>query len=192
MSSSKSNRQEMIQKAMELFWEKGFHATSMRNLQQVMDIRPGSIYASFNSKEGLFIEALRYYTKTGLERIAKYSDNDQSPLSALKAFVRDIVLEQSNGAPSVLCMLLKTISELTIANDNLLIESKKLLSAFENAFTDLFVLAQASNELDGTKDPKRHARYLQMQLMGLRFYACTNDNKETLNELVDDMFIGLI
>lgn len=61
MSTAKHDRQDAIQKATDLFWEKGFHATSMRNIQQAMDMRPGSIYASFGSKEGLFQESLQHY-----------------------------------------------------------------------------------------------------------------------------------
>ena len=63
--SAKFNREDIIQKAANLYWEKGFHATSMRNLQEVIDMRPGSIYASFGSKEGLFKEALQHYASHG-------------------------------------------------------------------------------------------------------------------------------
>ncbi|MFA0500949.1 TetR/AcrR family transcriptional regulator, partial [Vibrio sp. 10N.222.46.A1] len=52
--TAKFDRQDVVDKATNLYWEKGFHATSMRNLQDVIDMRPGSIYAAFGSKEGLF------------------------------------------------------------------------------------------------------------------------------------------
>ncbi len=49
----KHDRQVAIRKATDLFWKKGFHATSMRNLHDVIDMHPGSIYASFGSKESV-------------------------------------------------------------------------------------------------------------------------------------------
>lgn len=55
---AKFDRDDVIEKAKNLYWEKGYHATSMRNLQDVVDMRPGSIYAAFGSKDNLFKEAL--------------------------------------------------------------------------------------------------------------------------------------
>ena len=46
----KLDRDEVIEKVKDLYWEKGYHATSMRNLQDVVDMRPGSIYAAFGSR----------------------------------------------------------------------------------------------------------------------------------------------
>ncbi|MFQ3195590.1 MAG: TetR/AcrR family transcriptional repressor of nem operon, partial [Colwellia sp.] len=45
----KFERDDVIRKASQLFWEKGFHATSTRDLQEVVNMRPGSIYAAFGS-----------------------------------------------------------------------------------------------------------------------------------------------
>jgi len=51
----KFNREDVSEKAKNLYWEKGYHATSMRNLQDVINMHPGSIYAAFGSKDKLFI-----------------------------------------------------------------------------------------------------------------------------------------
>lgn len=58
---AKYDREAVIRQAMLLFWEKGFYATSTRDLQQTINLRPGSFYAAFGSKESLFREALRCY-----------------------------------------------------------------------------------------------------------------------------------
>ena len=61
--ATKFDRQDAVDKATHLYWEKCFHGTSMRNLQDVIDMRPGSIYACFGSKEGLFKEVLNNYAQ---------------------------------------------------------------------------------------------------------------------------------
>lgn len=182
----KHDRREVIHKATSLFWEKGFHATSMRNLHDVIDMHPGSIYASFGSKEGLFKEALRCYAESSLARLAACTEQTSSPLEALKAFVKMAVVGYRESSPSGMCMLVKTVSELTEDNAELLAESKRLLSTIEDAFAALFVQAQACGELDASRDPRRLARFLQMQLMGLRAYAHANDSGEWTDELIDD------
>ena len=58
----KFERETVVRLASQLFWEKGFHATSTRDLQEAINMRPGSIYSAFGSKEGLYIESLRDYT----------------------------------------------------------------------------------------------------------------------------------
>lgn len=191
IKAAKHDRELVIQKATNLFWEKGFHATSMRNLHEVIDMHPGSIYASFGSKEGLFKETLRCYAEAGLARLAACSEQASSPLEALRTFIKTLVIGDQQPSPSDMCMLVKSIAELTQDNAELLAEAKRLLGEIENAFAALLAQAQEHGELDKSKDPQRLARFLQMQLMGLRAYARANDGDAQINELIDDAFACL-
>ncbi|MEH6648650.1 MAG: TetR/AcrR family transcriptional regulator [Motiliproteus sp.] len=188
MSTVKHDRQEAIQRATDLFWEKGFHATSMRNIQQAIDMRPGSIYASFGSKEGLFKETLQDYAKASGIRLNACLEASSSPLEGLRLFIKDSVIGCRESAPSGMCMLVKTISELTDENAELLAEAKRLLVGVETKFIALLEQAQQCGELDRSKSPQRMARYLQVQLMGLRAYARANEGDDQLNALIDDVF----
>jgi TetR/AcrR family transcriptional repressor of nem operon len=190
MSTARHDRHETIKKATQLFWEKGFHATSMRNLQDFVDLRPGSIYASFGSKEGLFKETLQCYANASLERLATYAET-RPPLDALKAFITDTVCTKKGSSPSDMCMLAKTIAELTQDNAELLAEAKRLLKTIEAAFADLVVNAQQDGAIDASKDPIRIASFLQMQLMGLRAYSRANDGNADIKALIEDVFAGL-
>ncbi len=55
------DRAEALQKAMLLFWEKGFQGASMSELTAAMGINAPSLYACFGSKEALYREALAFY-----------------------------------------------------------------------------------------------------------------------------------
>ncbi len=59
------DRKTALEKAVGLFWEKGYHGSSMKQIEQALDMRPGSIYATFGSKDGLFSEALAAYAEQG-------------------------------------------------------------------------------------------------------------------------------
>ena len=86
-------------------------------------------------------------------------------------------------------MLVKSITELTEDNAELLMEAKHLLNGMEQAFAEVLAQAQAQQQLSGDVDSTRLARYLQMQLMGLRAYVRANgDAKEHLESLIDDVF----
>lgn len=190
MKAHKHDRQEAIQKATQLFWKKGFHATSMRNIQDHIDLRPGSIYASFGSKEGLFKETLRYYAKSSLERLASYAET-MPALEALQAFMTSVVCRPASDSPSDMCMLAKTVAELTGENEELLEEAKGHLKRIENAFAELLVQAQRDGTVDKNRDPKRMASFLQIQLMGLRAYSRANGDDKQLQEFVDEAFASL-
>ncbi|MBD3610778.1 MAG: helix-turn-helix transcriptional regulator, partial [Gammaproteobacteria bacterium] len=59
----------VLQKAMDTFWEHGYSATSMSNLVEVTGLKPGSIYAAFGSKEGLFLSAIDKYGQRSVKRL---------------------------------------------------------------------------------------------------------------------------
>lgn len=186
--ASKYNRQDIVDKATNLYWEKGFHATSMRNLQDVIDMRPGSIYAAFGSKEGLFKEALQNYTQHAMDNLAALKVSSGSPLKGLKLFVEVAIIDSQTNAPSSMCMLTKTISELTEKNSELLAETKDLLNEIEKNFLNTFIEAQMACEIDKNKDATLLARYLVVQIMGLRNYARITNDPQVVTEMINDLF----
>ena len=186
VNSAKYDRQQAVHNATQLFWEKGFHATSMRNIQDAIDMRPGSIYACFGSKEGLFKESLNHYAQRSLSLIEHHAEKQSSPLLALRSFVMDLVENKDGKAPNDLCMLVKTVAELTEDQAELLAEARHLLKSIENAFAELFQKAIDSGELDSNQNPERMARLLEMQIMGLRAYTRANPDRSQVQQLVDD------
>lgn len=187
--AAKFDRQQVINQATDLYWQKGFHATSMRNLQDVIDMRPGSIYAAFGSKDGLFKEVLHNYTQQGITHLNRCLDEASSPLEGLKQFIRHIVINTKHEAPSGMCMLAKTIAELTEEHQQLLEEAQSCFKTMELAFADVMRQAQQYNEVPPQKDPLKLARHLQVQVAGLRTYAKANDDDALLQEMIDDIFI---
>lgn len=186
--TAKFDRQEVIKKATNLYWKKGFHATSMRNLQDEIDMRPGSIYSAFNNKEGLFKEVLRNYTNMGLTQIEALRNVLDTPIEVLKAFVKAQVIDTQTNAPNGVCMLAKTIGELTSENQELIDVTKDCLNEILLAFTTLIKEAQAQGIIDASKDTEELASYVQIQITGLRTFAKVNNNEAILHRKIDDIF----
>ena len=185
----KYDREDVVKKATDLYWEKGFHGTSMRNLQDVIDMRPGSIYSTFGSKEGLYKEALQYYADMGVQQLEACRKVTSSPLDALKMFMKKLIIGSCHSAPSGMCLLAKTVAELTEENADLLAEAKRLLNVMEEAFVEVLVQAQECGELDKSKDTVAFARYIQVQILGLRTYLRVNDNDNLdIDKLIDELF----
>ncbi|MEO9274804.1 TetR/AcrR family transcriptional regulator [Marinomonas sp. 5E14-1] len=185
---AKFDRQLVIENATNLYWEKGYHATSMRNLQDAIDMRPGSIYAEFGSKDGVFKASLEHYAQLGLAELENLRVHSTSPVEALKSFVKQVVIDSQDESPSCMCMLAKTVAELTDDQPELLSVAKSALKSVEDQFAQLIVEAQKKEEVGKSKDPQELARFLQIQITGLRVYARTSDDNGPLEKMIDELF----
>src|SRR5213079_644263 len=60
------DREQALDRAMDVFWRQGFEGASLSDLTKAMEINPPSLYAAFGDKEQLFIEAMeRYQQRAG-------------------------------------------------------------------------------------------------------------------------------
>lgn len=185
---SKFNREEVIANATNLYWEKGYHATSMRNLQDAIDMRPGSIYAEFGSKDGVFKASLQHYAQISIEQLQNVRAESSSPLNALKTFVKQAVIETQKNSPSSMCMLAKTVAELTEEQAELLNIARDALNSVEAQFANLIKEAQELGEVTKNKDAAELARFLQIQITGLRTYAKTSNGDIPLENMINELF----
>ncbi|KXS51917.1 MAG: TetR family transcriptional regulator [Marinobacter sp. T13-3] len=182
------NRDAALHKAIGLFWEKGYHGSSMKQIEQALDMRPGSIYAAFGSKDGLFSEALARYAEQGGEEMALHMEQYDSIVEGLQAYLRNVAMScQADACPSRACMIVKTLLETTHTNDTLARQAREVLSAIENTLTSLLEQARSRGELVPSTDCKRLARLIQSQIMGLRAMAERGLSEQQLTGLADDM-----
>ncbi len=187
-NTAKYDRDTVVDSAMLLFWEKGFHGTSTRDLQQAVNLRPGSFYAAFGSKEQLFREALHCYSKKSNELLQQSLSNAPSILEGIEAFIRAIVLGQRDKVPSDMCMLVKTIAELTDEQAELVAESKALLKKTEHHISELLREGQAAGELKAEINCSDLAQKVIVQLMGLRTYLRSSDDESAVEKLITEIF----
>lgn len=188
-AQAKFNRDDVIEKAKNLYWEKGYHATSMRNLQDVVDMRPGSIYAAFGNKDNLFKEALNRYAEEGAANLANNIAQEETVLAGLKRFIHSVTVCSKGTAPSGICMVVKTIGELT-QNDSpeLLNHATSILERVEASFVKTFQQAIDNGEISSDNDPAELARYFQIQVMGLRTYAQVSNDTGVVEKYIDNIF----
>ncbi|MBQ0784134.1 MAG: TetR/AcrR family transcriptional regulator [Amphritea sp.] len=185
---AKYNREDVIRKAMLLFWEKGFNGASTRDLQQAIDMRPGSIYAAFGSKEKIYSEALECYSKEMSNILNKHIEEQGSPLMGLEAFFRNVVIDRRDSNPSEVCMLVKTLSEVNEQHPDLLELARDLLKRAENRFAEILQQARGQGEILPASDTAILAKHLQVQMIGLRIYMKTSGNSQAVSELISSVF----
>lgn len=96
---------EALQSALEVFWRKGYEATSMQDLVAGMGIQKASLYATFGDKHSLYLTALRRYQEEHFDELTEHLASATSPLRAITEFV-DEVFEYTakDGRRGCLCV----------------------------------------------------------------------------------------
>ena len=88
------DREDLIERARDIFWRQGWAGTSLKDLEAVLNMTPGSFYRAFGSKDSLFELALEKYAADGAARLEALAE-EQGALATLKLYPR-LVIE--NGA----------------------------------------------------------------------------------------------
>ncbi|WP_159713736.1 TetR/AcrR family transcriptional regulator [Geminicoccus flavidas] len=84
-------REEALDRALALFWERGYEATSMADLAAAMGMHSPSIYAAFGSKEDLFREAAARYEQRFASRLNQLLEEAPTAVSAIRAFFAEAI-----------------------------------------------------------------------------------------------------
>lgn len=171
-----------LRAAMDLFWRKGYEATSMQDLVDGLGIGRASIYATFGSKHELYLLALDRYAEErrleALERLARPGP----VLPAVRALVRAI-LEGALTDPRG-CLMTNTAVECAPGNRPVTRRVESNWDGLETSFAGALVRARSQGELAMDKDPLALARLIVTLVQGLRVMAKVPDPRR-MRDAVD-------
>ncbi|MFE6504548.1 TetR/AcrR family transcriptional regulator [Kitasatospora sp. NPDC057738] len=163
-----------LQAALELFWQRGYEATSMADLVERLGIARASIYATFGSKRELYLRALeRYCEQSDSARLLDLSRPGPA-LPAVRALVRRYaVTDEEEGRRG--CFVTNTAVELAPHDPAASRRVEASLDRLETLLTAALVRAAAQGELPAGRDPRTLARMLVVLLQGIRVVGKTAD-----------------
>ncbi|MGW2474782.1 TetR/AcrR family transcriptional regulator [Streptomyces sp. NPDC001665] len=158
-----------LQAALELFWQRGYEATSMADLVEHLGIGRASIYATFGNKHELFLKAMDRYAE-GRDPLLLAELSQPGPaLPAVRAVVRRMAGEATSLEARLQgCLITNTASELAPHDPA---AARRVEISWEHLETPLhsaLIRAQAQGELSDDRDPRALARMLLVLLQGIR------------------------
>jgi TetR/AcrR family transcriptional repressor of nem operon len=158
-----------LQAALELFWQRGYEATSMSDLVQHLGIGRASIYATFGSKHELYLKAFERYDRAGLPPIVRELSQPGPALPAVRSVVRRYATEASDAQLRLHgCLVTNTASELAPHDPAAARHVERNWDQLEAVLHSALIRAQAQGELPADRDPLTLARMLLVLLQGLR------------------------
>src|SRR5258706_14321862 len=101
-----------VERAMGVFWSRGYHATALPDLLRATELSRGSLYAAFGDKHGLFLSALDRYIDDALTRLDIELDPRKSALAGVRTCLAGYVDRTSGIAGKRGCLVVATAMEL--------------------------------------------------------------------------------
>lgn len=181
------DRNAALDAAMTLFWVKGYSATSLKDLEQALQMRPGSIYAAFSSKEALFRATLDLYAARMEAELVNLMTQAPSALTALRGYLQSLGGLERCDKPSTACMLVKSLLEIQADHPELRGIVLGHLDTVYNLLVDGFTKARAAGEIPGDADPARLARRMQTYVFGLKIQAQRETDPRVMQRLAQDL-----
>ena len=175
------DREEILEKAMELFWRKGFHGTSMQDLVDHLGINRASLYNTYGDKYELYLETLSHYRKVQNHMLNEVlTDKDD-----ILQFLEDFLVQQEDDGSSNKdgCYMVNTSIDMAPHDEkvNRLVLGNMI--NFEQKFEAFFELAQEKGLINTKESAQTLARYLYTNSVGLRVLARTVNDPKIIREI---------
>ena len=179
------DRDEALQKAMEVFWSRGYEAASMEALITHMGINRQSLYDTFGDKHALYLQALDRYHEVETRRLFELLDNGSSVKQALRQLFSGVVEGSLRGGERRGCLMGNAMSELAGRCKQTAAVTASNKATIEEALYRALLRGRKEGELKEVHDPRAVARFLFSSLQGLVLVAKAAPDRRTLEDVVN-------
>lgn len=177
--------EEALGKALRVFWERGFRATSITNLTDATGVGRTGLYAAYGNKESLFLLALDRYMALAYTDCAETLEAEPDARRAVEAYLlrmADSVTKPDNVHG---CMLMNTVQESAVLSSKVGERVSQLYVRILGAIQGRLKRAQAEGQLGPDEDTDLLARFLQGQVIMLSVLARYGMEREVLVKMVE-------
>lgn len=186
------NEQEVIGRAVDVFWRKGFADTSIGDLEHALGMGRQSIYNTFGDKRALFIRALQHYYEQGSDTLVSVFSNEHRGLESIYAYFKLVVENVTHSDDRRGCFLIKCLMDHGIGDADVASRCQsnenRLLQVFKKALEE----AKEDSMLADSLDLDATAILLSTQVYGLNVMARSGASKETLQNSVSALLKYLV
>jgi AcrR family transcriptional regulator len=161
---------QALEAAMDVFWNKGYEATSLDDLLTAMKIGRQSMYDTFGDKKQLYLAALGHYADTGSEALRRRLSAGPSALGAIGAFLQDVARSDA-GQRERGCLAVNAVAEFGKADPEVYAFTERTQRMTERIFAEALARAREEGELPGGVDLDAAAHFIHTAIRGMRISA---------------------
>ena len=179
------DRDEALERAMRVFWERGYEGTSISDLLQAMGISPPSLYAAFRSKENLFREAVARYERIEGEVTARALTDEPTARAAIEVMLRGNADAYADPAKPSGCMTVLTATVGMPVHAPVRDFLRELRLRSQDAIQHRLECGIAEGDLPSGVDTAALAMFYTSVLEGLSIKARDGARREDLHQVID-------
>ena len=174
-----------LDRAMTLFWEKGYEKTSMQDLVERMGVHKRSMYDTFGDKHSLYLKALDRYAETVRRAHRELIESEESPRTALGHLFRSSIAGVDDNPKG--CLAVNCATELASHDAVAARWVERNFDEGQRQIVDLIRWGQRIGEFPPEADPWLLGGSLFNAWVGLRVQARAGASPRRLAEMVDSM-----
>lgn len=177
------DREQVLAKAMQVFWRKGYTATGLSELLEEMGIGRQSLYDTFTDKKRLFLAAVELYVRTQVGRIRDQLEAGGSPLRNVHRVLRMYELHNTSGN-GLGCLLVNSLAELGAADPEFQEPLRNSLQSLEDVFRQTFERAKREGEIAASADTRALARTMCSMVCGTCLMGRVGASKAAVRDTI--------
>lgn len=181
------DREAALDAALTLFWRKGYYATSLKDIEVALAMKPGSIYAAFTNKETLFSLALERYFRIQRAELVATVQSAPTPLQGLAAYLRKFPERPEDDPQRGSCMLTKTLLGATAEDAHLAELAGQYIDGMIAEMEAAFAQAQQRGALPASAQVGHLARRYQADLTALGVEASRGVGRAALRLSAEEL-----
>lgn len=184
------DREDVLARAMKVFWVRGYRGTTLSDLVEAMDINRVSLYREFGSKHGLYLSALDRYREVWLQPLLARLESGSGGLDTLRATL-DQLMDAVEAAGWCECMFARAAVEHAGADPETTIRLAAWNRCVAAALTGVLSRAQGRAEVSADLDAEQLTELVMLFAAGLGVLARTARNRPALDRAVDGLLLTL-
>lgn len=176
--------EKALDKAMGVFWRKGYFDTSVDDLVQQVGVSRYGLYGTFGNKHELFLASLDRYRDTFVSQLLAGLETPNASLAEIKSFFATFVEISKTERGKLGCFMCNTATELALHDDLVSEKVNHYLQRLTRAFRKALTNAQQQNEIQSDLNLDDYAKYLTGVVLGLCVYARSQVEPEIIASYV--------
>ena len=177
--------EDAVRDAMNVFWTRGYHATSLTDLLDGTGLSRGSLYKAFGDKRSLFLKALDCYAEAGLEELGETLATPGPAKQAIRAALTIYVPLSAGSTGRRGCMVMATAAEMLPHDPEVGARVQATFRRIQALLASAVRRGQAAGEITVDQDARDVARFLACQIEGMRLLGKAGATRQEMAAVVE-------
>jgi TetR/AcrR family transcriptional regulator, transcriptional repressor for nem operon len=175
---------DVLERAMQVFWRRGYQATSLGDLLEAMHLSKSSFYETFGTKRDLLLTALRRYAGSGMSGVIAPLLRKDASRPEIEETLRKMVRHARSAEGRRGCLINSTLAEVAPHDEVVFAATREALAQLESILTAAVARGQGKGEITTKEDARAIARFLANAIGGLNLAAKARPDRATLDDVV--------